>query len=74
MFDYLHFVEPMSPAPNFFSSRHGSGVELSENNTQIHCTTKDNAVAYTAQPIPENRQFQLTVIEPGIIVSYLASE
>ena len=54
---------------NYFSTRHGSGVSLSENDTVVTAIALDNAVAYTALPIPVGRLFQLKNIEPGIIVS-----
>ena len=58
---------------NHFSTRHGPNVALSENNTVVRATSYDNAVAYTAQPIPLGRLFQLKCLKPGIIVSSLTA-
>jgi hypothetical protein len=59
---------------NHFSSHHGSGVTLSEDNTIATAVAIDHAMAYTSQPIPVGRLFQLKCLNPGIIVSELHVE
>ena len=54
---------------NCFSPRHGGGVTLSENATVATATRVDDAMAYTALPVPVGRLFQLKCLKPGIIVS-----
>ena len=61
--------EPSEATNNYFSTRHGPGVSLSENNTVATAIDIQNAVAYTALPIPVGRLFQLKCIKSGIIVS-----
>ena len=67
----LLITEPMNYIPecNYFSTRCGPGVSLSENNTVATAIDIQNAVAYTALPIPVGRLFQLKCIKSGIIVS-----
>jgi len=68
-------AEPMCIAPdnNYFSTRHGVGVTLSEKNTIVTATAQDNAVAYTVLPIPPGRLFQLKCLTPGTIVSTITA-
>ena len=65
----LQLSELSETANNYFSTRHGPGVSLSEKNTTVTAIDLQNAVAYTALPIPVGRLFQLKNINPGIIVS-----
>ncbi len=58
---------------NYFLSRHGPGVNLSEDSTVVTATANDSAVAYTTLPIPLGRLFQLRCFKPGIIVSTLTA-
>jgi hypothetical protein len=68
----LHYIiELMSFAieHNHFSSRHGSGVAISGNNTIATAVQTDYAMAYTALPIAIGQFFRLKCLQPGTIVS-----
>ena len=53
---------------DYFSSRHSSGVALSEGATVATAKNVQNAVAYTALPVPVGTLFHLKCLQSGIIV------
>ena len=66
---WLCSTEPICSVPNHFLDRHGSGVILEDNDTVVTSIAVDDAMAYTALPIPLGTLYQLKVLKPGIIVS-----